>query len=201
MNRLSFFFIAVFILSTSTFGQNIYTGKIFNQGAPQFSPDFPPIPCTILWLETTSGNYMLSIDSHWILCDDKLIVDGIEYNVDDEVEISGTISSSGIDIYSVEHFTLEIETIKKLTSNIESVSFNNNRVYYDVIKQVIVIDETLLTQSITFELVDIQGKVIMRKTGINDSSVSIANLLNGVYLYRLIRNGKIIHIDKILKNN
>ena len=46
-----------------------------------------------------------------------------------------------------------------------------------------------------------EGKVILRKTGLsNKSSISIANLLSGVYLYRLTRDGMVICADKILKN-
>jgi len=191
----------------STYGQDIYIGKIFEKGTPQFSPDSPPVPCPILWLETTSGNYILSIDSHWIICGDELIVDGIEYNVDDEVEITGTISSSGIDIYSVEHFTLEIESIKKLTSpiltlNIDSMFFSNNKIYFDEIRQVIVIDVIFQNQSLTFELVDMQGKVILKKTCIgNNNSISAANLPRGVYIYRLTKEKLVIYSGKILKNN
>jgi len=202
MKRVLFFFIAVFILSISTHGQNTYTGTIFHKGTPSFSLDFPPVPCPILWLETASDNYILNIDSHWIFCEDKLIVDGIEYGMDDEVEITGTVKSVGIDIYSEEHFELEIETIRKKGTNIETVSFSNNKVCYDAEKQVIVIDETLQNQSFTLELVNMQGKVILKKTNIgNSSSISIANLLGGVYLYRLTQNGKIICTGKILKND
>jgi len=186
-------------ISINLCAQDIYIGKIFDQGAPQFLPDFPPVPCTIFWLETTSGNYILSIDSHWI-CNNKLIVDGIEYDVGDEVEITGTVRSSGVDIYSVEHFSLEIETIKKLTSNIESVFFSNNKVYYDATKQIIVINETLQNQSLTFELVNMQGQAVLRKTNIDNSTfISVANLPSEVYLYRLLQNNQIIYSGKIIK--
>lgn len=198
MKRLSLFFTSVFILlNISIYGQDIYVGKIFEHGIPQFSPDYPLLPCSMLWLETTSGNYILS-DGSWIICR-GLIVDGIEYEIDDEVEITGTVKSSGIDIYSVEHFTLEIETIKKLTStSIESVSFRNNKVYYDEIKQVIVIDETLQNQSSTFELMNMQGEVILKKAGIdNNGSISVENLLSGVYLYRLFLHNNGIYFGKI----
>ena len=119
MKRLSLFIILVFtLLSINTFGQSTYIGKIFGAGTPQFTTD-PVVPCPILWLETSAGNYILSFDSLWIACT-NLTVEGIEYGMDDEVEITGTLRSSGTDIYSVEHFSLEIETIKKLTSKVES---------------------------------------------------------------------------------
>jgi|GEM_PF-1256909 len=199
MKRLSLFIISVFILlSISTYGENTYTGKIVWRGNPCTTD--PCLPCAVLWLETSFGNYVLSINSHWI-CNSKIIFDGIEYFIDDEVEVTGTISV-GIDISSEEYFNLEIETIKKLTSNIESVSFSNNKVYYDVTKQVIVIDETLQNQSLTFELVDMQGQAVLRKTSIDNSTfISVANLPSGVYLYRLVQDSQIIGLGKILKTN
>lgn len=200
MKRLSLFFILAFILlSINIFGQNIYIGKIIGKGTPAFSLEYPPLPCLILWLETTSGDYILSIDSHWI-CDSKVIVDNIEYRRGDEVEIMGTVRSAGVDIYSEEHFSLEIETIKKKeNSNIESLSFSNNKVYYDATKLVIMIDETSQNQSLMFELVDLQGKVMFKQTTIGNTSISIANLPDGVYLYRLFLNNQEIYFGKILK--
>ena len=197
MKQFLIFFISAF-MCLNIYGQNTYIGKIIGEANP--CTTIPCLPCLVLWFETTSINYVLSFNSHWI-CDDKIVVNGIEYFIDDEVEITGTITTKQ-DINSNEYTELEIKSIKKLPlSNIETLSFDNKKVYYDAIKQVIVIDKTLLTQSLTFELVDIQGKVILRKIDIRDSSVSIANLLNGVYLYRLIQKEKIIYTGKILKNN
>jgi len=180
----------------STYGQDTYTGKIFHQGTPLFSLDFPPVPCPILWLETTSGNYILSIDSHWIVCNDQLIVDGIEYNAEDEVEITGTVRSSGVDIHSIEHFTLEIETIKKQTSSIQSSPSDRSNVYFDAINQTIVIDETLKSQGFMFELTNIQGKVISKKT---NGNIHTENLPSGIYLYRLLQDNQTIRWGKIVK--
>ena len=63
------------------------------------------------------------------------------------------------------------------------------------------LDETLLHQSLTFELVDTQGKVILRKTQLSDTSINIANLLNGMYLYRLLQDNQVICSGKIVKNH
>jgi len=78
---------------------------------------------------------------------------------------------------------------------------DQNKVYFDAINQTIVLDETLQYQTLTLELIDIQGKEILKKTDINDSPISVANLLNGVYLYRLLQNGQAIYSGKILKTN
>ena len=75
---------------------------------------------------------------------------------------------------------------------------DKNKVYVDATRQVIVIDETLQNQSFTFELVDLPGNTILKKTN-TDESVSIANLPSGIYLCRILQNGQIIYSDKILK--
>jgi len=181
------------------YGQDIYIGKIIGKGNPCMA--IPCLPCAVLWLETTSNDYVLSYNSHWI-CDDEITVDDSEYFVDDEVEITGTIITKQ-DINSNEYIELEIEAIKKSTpSNIEILPSDNNKVYFDATNQIIIIDETLQNQSLALELIDIQGKVILRKTGLgNKSSISVANLLNGIYLYRLTRDGMVICTGKIIKNN
>jgi len=91
---------------------------------------------------------------------------------------------------------------KKIGStNVVSLSEpNKNKVYFDAIKQVIVIDETLQNQSLIFELIDLQGKVILKQTNIGNTSICIANLSDGVYLYRLFLNDQEIYVGKILKN-
>ena len=81
-----------------------------------------------------------------------------------------------------------------------SLPDDETKIYFDVTNQLIVLDETLQNQSFTLELVDMQGKVILKKTNV-DSSINVANISNGVYLYRLLQNGQAIHYDKILKTN
>jgi len=191
--------LAIFFLSLclNTFGQNIYTGEIINMPNPCETD--PCLPGLVFGLETSSKSYVLTINSNWIWADNKLIVEDIEYFIDDEVEITG-ITTIKQDIYSKEYTELEIETIKKLGANIESLSFYNNKIYYDPATQVIVIDKTLQLQSFTLELYDIHGKVILRKTG-TDNTISIANLPTGVYLYRLLQSNQAVYSGKILKNN
>ena len=91
---------------------DVYTGKIIRKANPCPLSDFPCVPAVVLWLETTSGDYVLSIDLHWVL-DDKIIIDEVEYLVDDEVEITGKRTVRQ-DMHSKEYFNLEIETIKKI---------------------------------------------------------------------------------------
>jgi len=85
------------------------------------------------------------------------------------------------------------------SENIISPSKSENKIYYDAITQLFIFDETLQNQSLTLKLYNIQGQVILKaETG---RSVSIAHLPNGVYLYRLLENGRVNYSGKILKNN
>jgi hypothetical protein len=311
--KLLIFFISVFIV-LNTQGQNICAGKIIYMSTYTQSPVFG--------LQTGSNYYHLTINSNLINYDNMLIVDAIEYFVDDNVAITGTISirqSVGLG----EYLELEIATIEMLSSNRDiqdylgiyeiqidctepwwigenatlsiveeteintpfdirlffagqfggsgfwasvlndnSISIENwdyyvsghisehtygeiykqndsifihlekyhygtmseiikvtdchcngkkisssvdikpeerqPKVFYDVTKQAIVIDETLQNKSLIFELIDAQGRVILRKANI-DSNIDLTNLANGVYLYRLWQNNKIISSDTIIK--
>jgi hypothetical protein len=199
MKRLSFFFIAVFMaLCINTFGQDVYTGKIIPNGnpCPPSDPDEDPcVPGIVLWLETTSLDYVLTINSYWIW-NDPFLFDGVEYGWNDEVEITGTVTEF-IGVYTKDVYELEIETIKKVGTGIGTLPFDN-KVYYDATNQVIVIDKTLQNQFSTLELYDMQGKVILRKTDAGNT-ISIANLPSGVYLYRLSQNNRAICSGKVVK--
>ena len=72
-----------------------------------------------------------------------------------------------------------------------------NKVYYNAVKQELVIDERLQNQSLTLELYDIQGKIILRTDANNP--ISIAHLSNGVYVYRLLENKQVIGKGKVVK--
>jgi len=86
------------------------------------------------------------------------------------------------------------------TSVLYSLPSNKNKVYFDVANQLIVLDKTLQYQSLTLELIDTQGKIVLKKTNV-DSSISVANISNGVYLCRLLQNRQVIYFCKILKIN
>lgn len=178
----------------NTYGQNTYSGKIIYMPNPCLTE--PCLPGIVFGLETTSQNYVLTINSNWIWSNNRLIIGDVEYFIDDEVEIIG-ITTTKQDINSNEYTELEIK--QTTTSNVEFVSLNKSAVYYDAIKQIIVI-ETLRNKSFIFELVNMQGKVILRKTNACDT-ISIANLPIGVYVYRLLENKQVIFNGKILKDN
>jgi hypothetical protein len=196
MKRLLFFLSVFILVSVNTYGQDTYIGKIVLDRNPCPPSEYPCLPGVVLWLKSVSADYVLTIRSNWIWSD-RMTVNGVEYLVNDEVEIKGTVRAD-TDMHSEEYLSLEIETIKKLSSSINSSSFNKNKVHYNNASQIIVIDEDLQNQSIVFELIDMQGKVILQKTGVNNS-ISIENLPNGVYVYRLLENNQIICWGKIIK--
>jgi hypothetical protein len=195
MKRLLFFLSVFILISVNTYGQNTYIGKIIEMPNPCLT--IPCLPCLVFGLGINLEEHVLSFNSHWFRCGNRLIIEEIEYFSGDEVEITGEISVKQDSLLN-EYTELEIETIKKLSSNIKSSLLSKNIVYYDNTNQMIVINEDLQSQSLAFELIDMQGKVILQKTGINNS-ISIVNLPNGVYVYRLLEKDQIICWGKIIK--
>jgi hypothetical protein len=75
---------------------------------------------------------------------------------------------------------------------------NPNKVYYNAINQKIIIDDALQNQSLTLELVDMLGKVVLREINVCNS-INIAHLPPGVYVYRLLQDNQVICRGKVLK--
>ena len=98
--------------------------------------------------------------------------------------------------------TFECECKGKKTSSVSilyPLPTDDNKVYFDAANQLIVIDETLKDQGATFELTDVQGKIVFRKTNVGDGFISIADLPSGVYLYRLLQGNQTTFSGKIIK--
>jgi hypothetical protein len=93
-----------------TLRENTYIGTIVWKGNPCTTT--PCLPGIIFWLDTDSADYVLFVNSHWINAD-KITVDSIEYFVDDEVQITGTVKICQ-DVNLKEYSNLEIETINLL---------------------------------------------------------------------------------------
>ena len=173
--------------------ESTYSGKIIF--LPNPCETVPCLPGAILGLETDTINYVLTENSNWIW-NNSLIFADIEYFIDDEVEITG-ITTTKQDVNSNKYIELEIKSIKKLTSNIniETLPFNN-KIYYDAVNQVIILNKTLQNQSLELELYNTQGQIMLKT---NNNSISISNLPNGLYLYRLFLNNGELYSGKILK--
>ena len=73
------------------------------------------------------------------------------------------------------------------------------KIYFDVTNQSIVLKGILQYHSLTFELIDIQGKIVLKKMIEDSNSINAANIPNGIYFYRLLQNGHTIHSGKLLK--
>jgi hypothetical protein len=84
-----------------------HVGKIIS--IPNPCTTIPCLPGNVLALETTFGDYVLYY-KHWFI--DKIIVENVEFFVDDEVEITG-ITTVKQDINSNKYTELEIKTIKQ----------------------------------------------------------------------------------------
>jgi hypothetical protein len=84
------------------------------------------------------------------------------------------------------------------SSNIVLLPTKQNKLHYNAINQELIIDAGLQNQSLTLELVDMLGKVVLRKTDVSNS-VSIAHFPQGVYVYRLTQDNQVICRGKVLK--
>ena len=73
-----------------------------------------------------------------------------------------------------------------------------NKIYFDITKQAVVIDETLQNPSSSVELLDLHGKTILKKPNVC-KFIHIENFPSGIYLCRILQNGRIVYSDKILK--
>jgi hypothetical protein len=58
----------------------------------------------------------------------------------------------------------------------------------------------VLAEPCTFELMDVRGNVLLRsEVSSSSNSVSLSGHTGGLYLYRLLLNGKMIKMGKIVK--
>ena len=89
-----------------------YTGTIIDMPNP--CTTVPCLPGILFGLETFYGNWVLSINSHWIWSDSELIVEDTEYFIGDKVKITGIISRKQ-DANSRQYTELEIQTMTKLS--------------------------------------------------------------------------------------
>jgi hypothetical protein len=91
---------------------------------------------------------------------------------------------------------------KNGTSGTSSISsLNKIQVYYNATEQSIVIDldQTFFNKGLTFELFDMQGRILLTKIFSGSQKIKASSLSKGVYLYRLSQGNEIITSSKILK--
>lgn len=98
---------------TTVLGDRTCTGRLVLLPDPPHSTSEPILPGMVLGLEASSGDYVLTVDGHWI-ADESITIAGSVYSVGDEVGITGTASSvkiSGTETY------LEL-TVKSITRGV-----------------------------------------------------------------------------------
>jgi len=84
-------------------------------------------------------------------------------------------------------------------TNIKNLSSKSDKVSFDAANRKIVIDVSSQNHALSLELLDAQGKVLLKKTELsNKSFINVSNLSNGIYLYRLTSEGMVIFADKLL---
>lgn len=100
-------------------GELTLSGKIISMPNPATTE--PPLPGLVLGLETTDGDYVLSVDSNWIW-EESFVFDEVEYAAESTVSITGQAVHVKFD-RSVEYFEIEIEFIE--SSPARSISQEN----------------------------------------------------------------------------
>ena len=175
--------------------RNGYGGKIVYK----LNPNVTDVEDVIFGIDLyNTGGFIFTINSQFISKNSKLMVDNIEYFNGDDVIVTGIIAQKE-GLRWGPYIEIEIEKMEKMYFN--TISFmklsDNTKVHYNVIGQEIVIEESLQNQSLILELYDILGRMLLKQTDAN--TVSIANLPNGVYVYRLLDNNKIISSGKVVK--
>lgn len=76
---------------TTVLGDRTCTGKLISRPNPPHGTSEPILPGMVLGLETSSDNYVLTVDGHWI-ADESITIAGSVYSVGDEVGVTGTAS-------------------------------------------------------------------------------------------------------------
>ncbi len=97
---------------TIVVGHQTLSGEICTLPNPPSGTDVT-LPGTIFGLRVGSLEYVLLCDSHWVWSSGQLVVEGVEYQVDDVVKITGTVSETQIS-KSYKYFEIEIEEIEQL---------------------------------------------------------------------------------------
>lgn len=92
-------------------GERTCTGRLVLLPNPPHGTSEPTLPGMVLGLETSSENYVLNVDGHWIP-DETVTIAGIIYSVGNEVGITGTATC--VEISDTERYSeLTIKTIHK----------------------------------------------------------------------------------------
>ncbi|MDE5703623.1 MAG: T9SS type A sorting domain-containing protein, partial [Bacteroidales bacterium] len=173
--------------------QGTYSGKLVLMANPPLED--PALPGLVLGLETDSENFILTQNAHWIT---QLPLEwgGISYAETDEVTIIGTIRSLQ-DSHGDSYTELEIQNMqKKVLSNTGDISPEED-VFYIMGEQVLHIKNG--SGAWILEIFDSKGQTRLTEVGTGERQVPMTDYPSGIYIYRIIRDGRISTTGKIVK--
>jgi len=161
-------------------------GKIINMPNPCETE--PCLPGMVFGFETTSNNYVLTINSYWIWSENNLIFEDVEYFIDDEVEITGIITPKQ-DLQFNEYTELEIKTIKKLNFIHDVADDFQIKLYPNPTTGVLnLIQERITNYELGInkvEIFDIYGKKHHLITPSSNHLINVAHLPAGIYFLKI----------------
>jgi hypothetical protein len=174
--------------------------------------DSPNAPDLILWSLNSLDWFVFSFAN--MLNDNSFILESKE--VEDFVGLKGGVTwgegyvkNDSIFIMNKNYRpdNLSIESYEcicakgEISSTSSTPNYNKVQVYYNAAGQSIVIDlaQTFLNKNLTFELFDMQGRILLKKTFSGNHKINVSYLPKGVYLYRLSQGNEILSSGKILK--
>lgn len=194
MKRISVFCLLLWCLCSGLVAQGTYSGKLVLMANPPLED--PVLPGLVLGLETDSENFILTQNAHWIT-QLPFEWDGISYAETDEVTITGTIRSLQ-DSHGESYTELEIQNMqKKVLSNTGDISSGED-VFYVIGEQMLHINQNCSGLWI-LEIIDSKGQTRLTEVGTGERQVPMTNYPSGIYVYRIIRDGRISTTGKIVK--
>ena len=155
------------------------TGQLIHVDNPPL--DNPPLPGMVWALESEAGQYILNYELAWIWADTKLVVNGVEYSVNDSVEINGRTFVKQ-DINGNNYKELKIKSI----NNITDAGTDNTDPYTRLLVFPNPASENFAYQSKTplknWQVRNISGQLILQGDA-NQTEIDCQNWPAGLYIF------------------
>lgn len=200
---------------------NNYTGWV-EQGAIPIVFPYESLPVTISWDKSlfTNGDRDYSIITDWFLggwfdatagwsakLEQLKWYDSIQFTAGNTTAELLAMKQHGY-VYWDNGTEIPMRTIylafadqRNFWTGIKEIETNNVlQIYPNPTSDKITINSKLLSTPCTFELMDLHGVVVLRSNmDATNNTVEIKSYNEGMYLYRLLSNGKIITTGKLIK--